>query len=84
MKRMKFEITSRICAHIPEEYKTLKTIVRVQWVTMNLDNTKDEIIKFVKNDLNEKILKGGSSKNEDAQHALCGGSDNSNRKRGKC
>ena len=79
-----FEIMSHIYAHLPEEYKPLKTIVRLQWATMNLENLKEEIIKFWKNDLNGKNLMGRSSTNEGVQHALYGDSDNNIRKKGKC
>ena len=36
-EKYEFEIMSHIYAHIPEEYKPLKTIVRLQWATVNLD-----------------------------------------------
>ena len=55
---------SHIYAHLPEEYEPLKTIVRVQCATMNLENLKEDIIKFGKNDLNGKIIMGGGSTND--------------------
>ena len=51
---------------------------------MSLENLKEEIINFWRNDLNGKIIMGWGSKNEDAHHALYGVSDNNIRKKGKC